>query len=69
MKAFEAWDAKEYPLPPIIERGPVGRDMLTQRKYAWREALKWFYTKLDYSQEHEQLKALIEEELDDDEIT
>ena len=24
-KDFEIWFAKEYPLPPTIERGPIGR--------------------------------------------
>jgi len=41
MKAFEEWDAKEYPLSPTIERGPIGRDCLRQRKHAWKAALEW----------------------------
>ncbi len=29
----------------------------------WRAALNWLYGKLDYSTEHEELKDIIEEEL------
>lgn len=41
MQAFEDWDKREYPLPPCYERGPVGRDILEQRKHVWRAALEW----------------------------
>ena len=41
MKEFKAWDEKNYPLPPTIERGPIGRDALKQRETTWRAALEW----------------------------
>lgn len=41
MVEFEKWDKEEYPLPCTIERGPIGRDALKQRKHAWKAALKW----------------------------
>lgn len=44
MIAFKKWDAKNYPLPATIERGPVGRDMLKQREHGWRAALQWVKT-------------------------
>lgn len=41
MEEFEKWDEKEYSLPPTIERGPIGRYGLNQRKHTWRAALEW----------------------------
>lgn len=64
MKGFDKWDMREYPLPPTIERGPIGRDCLRQRKHAWRAALKWVYNGLDYSEEHREIKDKIEQELE-----
>ena len=45
MKEFEKWFEKTYPLPPTMERGPIGRDMKCACKAAYREALEWAITK------------------------
>lgn len=37
---FEEWFAKEYPLPPTIERGPIGRDFKDGCRKAWEACLK-----------------------------
>lgn len=66
MKEFEKWDKKEYPLPPTIERGPIGRDALKQRKHAWKAALRWALDKIKYSPSDISLIALVEEELSDE---
>lgn len=47
MEAFEEWYSKEFPLPPTIERGPVGRDHKRGCKDAWKTALKWVRIKLE----------------------
>lgn len=54
MKAFEAWYAGE-----LIEH-EKGYCMI-----AWRAALEWFYDKLGHSEEHGELKDLINKELED----
>ena len=41
MKAFEVWYEKEFPLPPTIERGPIGRDRKDGCKQAWKAALEY----------------------------
>ena len=64
MKEFEKWDKKEYSLPHIIERGPVGRDALRQRKHAWRTALELVLEWLDYSSEHKEIEDKIYDELE-----
>lgn len=48
MRQFDRWDMQEYPLPPTIERGPIGRDCLEQRKKAWRAALEWILGEANY---------------------
>ena len=41
MKTFEECYEKEFPLPPTIERGPIGRDRKDGCKQSWRAALEW----------------------------
>ena len=43
MKEFEKWNQENYPLPAQIERGPIGRDCLQQRRNAWKAALEWIW--------------------------
>ncbi len=52
MKAFEKWYKKQK----FIYYS-------SSREKAWKAALEWLYDKLDYSQEHEEIKDMIEEEL------
>lgn len=35
MSEFEKWYDKTYPLPPTIERGPIGRDTKEVARSAW----------------------------------
>ena len=39
MAEFEKWYNGQYPLPPTIERGPVGRDAKEQARSAWKAAI------------------------------
>ena len=41
MKEFEKYFNEKYPLPPTIERGPVGRDFKRGCGEAWKAALEW----------------------------
>lgn len=59
MKEFEKQWASRY-----MNQGGYGMKWLAKK--FWRAALKWFYTKLDHSQEHEELKDLIEQELEEE---
>ena len=36
---FEEWFTKEYPLPPTVERGPIGRDFRNGCKKAWNKSI------------------------------
>ena len=58
MKAFKSWwlnrKMKDYLW------GDYG-----SHEDTWRACAEWFYTKLDHSQEHEELKDLLEQELED----
>jgi len=63
MRAFKKWDAVEYPLPPTTERGPVNRDMLSQRKHAWRAALSWLEKIIDSCMTVDVIQDVIEKEL------
>lgn len=39
MDEFEKWYNEQYPLPPTIERGPIGRDAKEQARSAWKAAI------------------------------
>ena len=58
MEEFDKWDMQEYPLPPTIERGPIGRDCLEQRKKAWQAALEWTLTQVTDIEATELEKAI-----------
>ena len=60
MKAFEKWWEEHS----RASRYHCGDYVGTVAENAWRAALKWFYTKLDHSQEHGELKDLIEQEME-----
>ena len=53
MNEFEEWSSREFYGTYSEERSA---------KTAWRAALKWLNSKLD-SQEHKEIKDMIEEEL------
>lgn len=40
MKQFEKWFEETYPLPPTIERGPIGRELKVACKATYRAALE-----------------------------
>lgn len=40
MDEFEKWYDKTYPLPLLVERGPIGREAKKQAKIAWEEAMR-----------------------------
>jgi len=44
MEQFEKWFEETYPLPPTIERGPIGRDLKSGCRGAWKAALEWALT-------------------------
>ncbi len=52
MTAFEKW----------YKENQIYADR-SHAKESWKAALSWLYDKLDYSQEHEDIKDIIEEEL------
>ena len=56
MKAFEAWADKEDEDP----RSYGSEEWV--REQGWRAALGWFYGELGFSEEHEELKDLIDKE-------
>lgn len=60
MKAYKEW-RKENTYSEIC-----GYEWHNGAELAWQAALRWFYTKLDHSQEHEELKDLIEQELEEE---
>ena len=39
MKAFDAWNKKEYPIPTQFERGVVGIVCEEERRKSWRAVL------------------------------
>jgi len=59
MRAFEEWYEKEFPLPPTIERGPIGRDRKDGCKQSWKAALKWVLQRSNSDED------LIEKELEE----
>ncbi|KKN66039.1 hypothetical protein LCGC14_0475170 [marine sediment metagenome] len=59
MKAFKKWWAKEH--PPGTYHYEKVHDCIAGE--TWKAALEWVYDKLDHSQEHEEIKDVIEEEL------
>lgn len=59
MKAFEEWRDE------AIREGKIWGSDSWAVEQAWQSALEWFYDKLGYSEEHEELKDLIEKELED----
>ena len=65
MKAFEVWYEKEFPLPPTIERGPIGRDRKDGCKQSWKAALKWAREKAE-NYTPEDVCCFIDEELEDE---
>lgn len=58
MEAFEKHLAEDY-----LHVRPTSVDAEIMRQ-EWRAALEWFYSKLGYSEEHEELKDFIEKELE-----
>ena len=60
---FEKQFNKNYPLPPTIERGPIGRDFKKGCKKMWIEALEWIY--YEGVLNHSLAGGLIKEELPD----
>jgi len=65
MKAFEEWalQGRTKSKIPHISMFPSWAEEFAA-KDAWRAALEWFYGNLGYSEEHEELKELIEQELE-----
>ncbi len=65
MKAFEEWALKgrRKPTNPRIAIFASWYDQGVAER-AWKAALEWFYDQLGYSQEHEELKDVIEQELE-----
>ena len=62
MEAFEKY-AKEQ--DPPNEKYCCIKAELCGMKRGWRAFGEWFYGKLGYSEEHEELKDIIEKELED----
>lgn len=68
MKAFEEhWNGFNCAIDCASD---TGEECVKCEKLAscfWRAALGWFYDKLGHSEEHEELKDLIEKELEETE--
>ncbi len=64
MAAFEKWALKgrKKPTNPNFAIFPSWHDQHVAER-AWKAALGWLYDELDNSQEHEEIKDIIEEEL------
>lgn len=60
IEAFEKWWSLEY--QNLCGHRDIHDEDIAEA--AWRAALEWFYGKLGYSEEHEELKDLIEKELE-----
>jgi len=58
MKAFEKVYGALYSIQECKDEHWI------QRWDAWKAALEWVYDKLDYSEEHEKLKDIINKELE-----
>lgn len=41
MNNFHKWFSRTFPLPPTVERGPVGRELLSGCRASWEAALEW----------------------------
>ena len=61
MEAFERWDRKEYPHPACYERGPVGRDMLKQRRRTWRATLECVLDQCHHHQSQDVIDWILKE--------
>lgn len=61
MEQFEKWDKQNYPYPPCTERSPVNREMLNQRKHAWRGALEWVKRWIDIESFQNKIDKELEE--------
>lgn len=66
MKQFEKWFNKAYPLPPTIEREPVGRYFKAGCNEAWKAALRMIKYEGVIS-DYELASKVIKDELQDDE--
>ena len=62
MEAFEKWDKRNKLNYGQFSGGEFS--VKNERRKGWKAALEWFYDQLGYSQEHEELKDVIEKELE-----
>lgn len=58
MEAYKEWWEEDGTIV-------IGNDDNDVAMSGWRASLEWLYGKLGYSEEHEELKDLIEKELED----